>query len=300
MLDAAIERVEAVRREELESADAPGPTGDPASPAAPASAAPTNMPAGPSETSPAATFTPTTPVAPARGVAAPESESFASPKELDDASDKELDDPSEPPQEMDPPVPSDLSHRSQPSIEPKHEPIPAQTPESEPEQPPATLPPSVPPAPPASPPRASPPSPVPGAGETDQPPFALSELRICAKVHGFGSIEPLDPAKLQAGQRVLLYCEVGGIAYEPLDDLVRSRLSSRIEIQGANNGPILWSYDLGSAEDVCRRRRRDYFVNYVLELPRGLAPGRYQVRLSQTDLVSSRSTSAELAIQIIP
>jgi hypothetical protein len=117
-------------------------------------------------------------------------------------------------------------------------------------------------------------------------------------VSGFGSFEPLDPASLKAGQHVLVYCELGGLRYETTDDGFVSRLSSRIEIRSAGGGPIRWDQELGSVQDVCRRRRRDFYVNYRVEIPESLAPGDYDLRLIQTDLIANRSTSAEIPLSI--
>ena len=63
---------------------------------------------------------------------------------------------------------------------------------------------------------------------------------------------------------------------------------------------MLWEKALGDAEDVCRRRRRDYYVNYRFELPRSLGPGSYRLRLLQTDLVAGSATSTEIPLEIKP
>jgi hypothetical protein len=109
----------------------------------------------------------------------------------------------------------------------------------------------------------------------------------------------MNQASLNAGQHVLVYCELLGLRYEAKGDGFVSRVSSRIEIRPAGGGPIYWEHELGSAEDVCRRRRRDFYVNYRVELPKTLAPGAYDLRLTQTDLVANRSTSAEIPLSII-
>jgi len=128
----------------------------------------------------------------------------------------------------------------------------------------------------------------------------ISELRLCRKVTGFGSFEPLNETSVKAGQTVLIYCEMTGLRYEPKDDGFVSRVSSRIEIRPAGGGPIRWEHELGAGEDVCRRRRHDYYVNYRVELPKSLAPGSYDLRLTQTDLLANRSTSAEMPLNITP
>ncbi|MFI5461002.1 MAG: hypothetical protein ACHRXM_36805 [Isosphaerales bacterium] len=130
--------------------------------------------------------------------------------------------------------------------------------------------------------------------------LGISELRLCRKVSGFGSFEPLNENSVKAGQPLLIYCEMTGLRFETKDDGFVSRVSSRIEIRAAGGGPIQWEHELGAGQDVCRRRRHDYYVNYLVDLPKSLAPGSYELRLTQTDLVASRSTSSEIPLVLSP
>jgi hypothetical protein len=56
---------------------------------------------------------------------------------------------------------------------------------------------------------------------------------------------------------------------------------------------------LGTAEETCRKRRRDYYVVYKLDLPKTLPPGDYRIRLTETDLTSDRSTTRELPFVVV-
>jgi hypothetical protein len=88
--------------------------------------------------------------------------------------------------------------------------------------------------------------------------------------------------------------------YESRNASFVSRLASVIEIRAAGTGAVLWARTLGPAEDVCGSRRRDFYVNYRVDLPGSLAPGSYLLRLTQTDLIADRSTSAEIPLEIVP
>jgi hypothetical protein len=131
-------------------------------------------------------------------------------------------------------------------------------------------------------------------------PLQVRALRLCRKVQGFGQYEPLDPVAARAGQPLLIYCELEGLKYQEADDGFRSRLESRVEVVPGSGGAAAWSQVLGTAEDHCLRRRRDYFVNYRLALPAGIAPGPYVLRLTQTDLLSGRSVSATVDLAVTP
>lgn len=131
-------------------------------------------------------------------------------------------------------------------------------------------------------------------------PLQIRVLSLCRKVQGFGQYEPLDEPTARAGRPLLVYCEMDGLQYEQAGDDIQSRLASRVEVVPSTGGEPVWSQALGTAEDHCRRRRRDYYVNYRLALPTSLAPGPYALRLIQTDLLSGRSVSSSLAFRVNP
>lgn len=131
-------------------------------------------------------------------------------------------------------------------------------------------------------------------------PLEVRDLRFCKRVLGFGDYEPVDDDRFKAGQSVILYCELAGLRFEPVGDRVRSRLSSTVEVTPASGGEPVWTCSLGKADDLCRRRRRDYYVNYRIPLPETLAPGAYQLRLIQTDAIANRTTTGSLPFTISP
>ena len=135
----------------------------------------------------------------------------------------------------------------------------------------------------------------------DQPEsLSVGKLCLCRKIVGFGSYEPLTESRLKAGQQILLYCEMNGMQYEANDASFVSRLSSKIEIGSVEKGKFQWALELGPKEDVCASRRHDFFVNYKFSVPLGLPSGSYRLRLTQTDLIANRSTSSEIPLVIVP
>lgn len=143
----------------------------------------------------------------------------------------------------------------------------------------------------------------PAAGATPppakpEPEFVISDLRVCQRVLGFGRTEGLASEVVVAGKTVLLYCELEGVRDEEVADGVRSRLGSTVAIVPESGGDPVWSFDLGIAEDHCRRRRRDFFVNYRVKIPESLAPGAYRVRLVQSDLLAGRTASRSVPLVV--
>jgi hypothetical protein len=131
-------------------------------------------------------------------------------------------------------------------------------------------------------------------------PLEITELRLCRKVINFGVFEPMDLTAVKAGQRLLVYCELTGLDYEPRGQLFISRLASHIELRNGSDESIVWEQSPEVGEDTCRRPRRDYYVNYRIELPSTLEPGPYRLRLIQTDLIADRTTSKDVPIAIAP
>jgi hypothetical protein len=132
----------------------------------------------------------------------------------------------------------------------------------------------------------------------DRVPLGIADLRLCRNVLGFGAFEPLDSSSLKAGQEVIVYCELTGLRYEEREGSFISRLRSRVELLAPRDGAHVWDQSLGEAEDQCRSRRRDNYVNYRINLPPSLSPGEYRLRLIQTDLVANRTTASELPLTV--
>lgn len=139
---------------------------------------------------------------------------------------------------------------------------------------------------------------VPAPAPPAPPEFRIADLRICRRVLGFGRTEPLATSAVASSQPILLYCEIEGIRDEECPGGVRSRLASVVSIEPAEGGAALWREDLGVAEDLCERRRRDFFVNYRLTIPAGLAPGEYRIRLDQTDLLADRHATQTVPLTV--
>jgi hypothetical protein len=131
-------------------------------------------------------------------------------------------------------------------------------------------------------------------------PLEITDLRLCRKVTGFASFEPLENAECKAGRDVIVYCEMAGMHYEASADEFHSRIAGQVEIRTAKGDKTLWSRPLGTAEDFCSRKRRDYYVNYRVTVPKTLAPGAYQLRLTEKDLNSDQTTSLAIPLILVP
>jgi hypothetical protein len=133
----------------------------------------------------------------------------------------------------------------------------------------------------------------------DKAPLEIVDLKLCSRVEKFGDFEPFDPPVRKTGQRVILYCEIDGLKFEQTAAGFRTRMAGQVEIVPEAGGPAVFSRSLNLAEETCRRRRRDYYIAYVLELPPSLTPGDYRIRLTEKDLTSDRTATREVSLVIV-
>jgi hypothetical protein len=135
---------------------------------------------------------------------------------------------------------------------------------------------------------------------TEDGPLAIADLRLCQRVLGFGVFEAIDPLACKAGSPLIVYCEMAGLRYESHADAFRSRLTSSVEVIPEGSPSPAWQLALGTVEDLCSRRRRDYYVNYRITLPKTLAPGSYELRLTQKDAIGDRTATRSVPLTIHP
>ena len=129
-------------------------------------------------------------------------------------------------------------------------------------------------------------------------PLELVDLRLCSKVERFGDFSLFDPPARRAGDWVVIYAEVDGLHHEQTSKGFQSRLAGRMEIIPAAGGPSI-ALPLDTADDLFPRRRRDYYIAYLKELPANLAPGHYTLRLTLQDVFADRSATRGVPLTIV-
>lgn len=131
----------------------------------------------------------------------------------------------------------------------------------------------------------------------DAGPLGLAHLAFCTEVNSYGVYRPFEKFEFIAGQEVLLYAEVDGFKAEAQSDGFRTTLSSNYEIVDSK-GTTIDTHEFGLTEEVCRNRRRDYFIRYQFHLPQQLTPGAYTLRLKMTDALSQKTGEATIEFSI--
>jgi len=135
---------------------------------------------------------------------------------------------------------------------------------------------------------------------------ADAELRIpvialCSRVEAFGIYEEISPNTLVAYRenRVIVYCEIENFTSQPHGDgQYRTLLANRIELFSAD-GTSVWSQEEPQIEDLCRRRRSDFFLAQLITLPRRLPAGDYVLKVTVKDLLASKMNQASIQLRLV-
>jgi hypothetical protein len=112
----------------------------------------------------------------------------------------------------------------------------------------------------------------------------VRNLRFCESVDGYGWYKEFPAAKFASKQQVILYAEVENFAAEQTGpDSYETELAASYQIFDSG-GTLVDERQLPLDKEVCRNRRRDYFLAYRIYLPDGLPAGRYRLELAVEDL----------------
>ena len=116
---------------------------------------------------------------------------------------------------------------------------------------------------------------------------AVSNLEVrsvafCTQVDGYGTFKKFAKNQFQAGQDILLYCEIDNVAAEKVKGGFETQLQGSYEIRDPQ-GRLITDQDLPMEPEVCMNHRRDYFIVYRIYMPSQMQPGNYELRLTIED-----------------
>lgn len=128
-------------------------------------------------------------------------------------------------------------------------------------------------------------------------PLEIRNPTFVTAVQSWGVYDPFEKNEFSPGRQVLLYAEIENLKSESTAKGYRTSWQSAYRILD-ESGRVVADYQYPPNEEYCRRVRRDFFIGCELSIPPQLAPGRYTLRLSVTDLLSRRTgeTSIEFSV----
>lgn len=125
--------------------------------------------------------------------------------------------------------------------------------------------------------------------------LTIPTMALCTKVNGFGSYDPIEPARFAADreQQVVVYCEVANFLSNLNEKRMwETRLKWDMTLYTTEDAIPVWSHKSETINDAARVRRHDFFVAKVIQLPRTLPIGRYLLKVTIVDTQSNRIAEA--------
>ncbi len=126
----------------------------------------------------------------------------------------------------------------------------------------------------------------------------VRNLTFVDSVDGFGMYQGLTEAKFRPGQQVSLYCEVENFRSDSTPEGYRTLLATSYEVVDLH-GQRVDGQDFPEVEDICRNLRRDFHMQYGVNLPTRIYPGKYQLRLIITDQLSHKIGQTSIPLEIV-
>ena len=112
----------------------------------------------------------------------------------------------------------------------------------------------------------------------------LRNLTFCESVESFGWFTEFPRRTFKPGEEVILYLEVENFAAE-----ARSKKEFETELQGSyqiydSAGRMVAERILPLDKETCRNFRRDYFLAYLINIPKNISAGKYRLELTVEDM----------------
>jgi len=125
----------------------------------------------------------------------------------------------------------------------------------------------------------------------------VRSLAFCTEIVSFGQVKRFTSTRFEAGQKVILYCEVDNFKAEKTADGYETELKGSYEIFD-DNGIKVAGQVLPADRQVCDHYLRDYFIAYQMNLPSQLAPGNYRLQLTMECEKGKKYGQASLPLEI--
>lgn len=133
------------------------------------------------------------------------------------------------------------------------------------------------------------------AAETDT--LDLKNLEFCTEIESFGQIKPFPGNRFKVNQEVILYCEIENFVSKKTDKGFETHLQGTYDVFDSEGQKVI-SQLLPADQQVSRRHLRDYFVAYLMSLPKQLTAGTYRMQLTVEDVNGKKYGQASIPLEI--
>jgi hypothetical protein len=127
----------------------------------------------------------------------------------------------------------------------------------------------------------------------------VSNLAFCSKVESYGRYAKMEPYVFQPDQEVLLYVEIDNFTTEILktSGQYKTELEGSYQIIGTS-GERVADHVFPIQSEICRNRRRDYFIPYRMWIPKKLGIGQYTLQLTIEDTIGQKFGQASISFEV--
>lgn len=126
----------------------------------------------------------------------------------------------------------------------------------------------------------------------------LRSLAFCTEIESYGQIKTFPGNRFNAGQQVILYCEIENFTVNKTDEGFETQLQGSYEIYDSDNKKVI-SQVLPADTQVSANYLRDYFIAYQMHLPTQLSSGTYRLQLTMEDVVGKKYGQASIPLEIV-
>lgn len=133
------------------------------------------------------------------------------------------------------------------------------------------------------------------AAATDS--LEVRSLAFCTEIESYGQIKPFSGNRFDAGQQVILYCEIENFTVAKEEAGFKTHLQGSYDIFNDSNEKVV-SQLLPADEQVSANYLRDYFIAYQMHLPAQLRAGTYRLQLTMEDVTGKKYGQASIPFEI--
>ncbi len=125
----------------------------------------------------------------------------------------------------------------------------------------------------------------------------VRSLAFCKEIQSFGQVTKFDSNRFDAGQKVILYCEIDSFVAKSTAAGFETQLQGSYEIFDAKGQKVAGQV-LPADKQMSANYLRDYFIAYQMSLPTGLEPGDYRLELTMECLNGQKYGQASIPLAI--
>jgi hypothetical protein len=133
------------------------------------------------------------------------------------------------------------------------------------------------------------------AAATDS--LEVKSLSFCTEIEAYGQVKTFSGNRFEAGQQVILYCEVDNFSVATVDDGFETHLQGSYDVYNEGGEKVI-SQLLPADRQVASNYLRDYFIAYQMNLPKQLSPGTYRLQLTMEDVTGKKYGQASIPFEI--